>query len=100
MRSVKIETETDANLKNVTLASQLLISTRSTQVKQDYRQCQFICFDFGVHGSLVTKIHVSNTMIYCTIKYSFCVISCKFSAPVNYLSLLMILSPINSVLPN
>ena len=41
--------------------------TRSTQVKQEYRQCQFICFDFGVHGSLVTKIHVSNTMIYCTI---------------------------------
>ena len=72
MRSVKIETETDANLKNVTLAS-----TRSTQVKQEYRQCQFVCFDFGVHGSLVTKIQVSNTMICCTIKYSLCVISCK-----------------------
>ena len=71
MRSVKIETETDANLKNVTLAP-LYVSTRSTQVKQEYRQCQFVCFDFGMHGSLVTKTHVSNTMIYCTIKYSLC----------------------------
>ena len=43
-----------------------LISERRTitQVKQEYRQCQFISFDFGVHGSLVTKIHVSNTMNY------------------------------------
>ena len=32
------------------------VSTRSTQVRQEYRQCQFVCFDFGVHGSLVTKI--------------------------------------------
>ena len=68
----------------------IYVSTRSTKVKQEYRQCQFVCFDFGVHGSLVTKTHVSNTMIYCTIKYSLCVISCKFSAP--YLSLLIILS--------
>ena len=70
----------------------MYVSTRSTQVRQEYRQCQFVCFDFGVHGSLVTKIHVSNTMNYCTIKYSLLVLSCKFSAPVNYLSLLMILS--------
>ena len=94
MRSVKIETETDANLKKRYPGIIIYVSTRSAQVNQEYRHCQFDCFDFGVHGSLVTKIHVSNTMIYCTIKYSLhvCVISCKFSAPVNYLSLLMILS--------
>ena len=56
VRSVKIETETGANLRKRYPGIIIYVSTRSTQVKHEYRQCQFICFDFGVSLKYMYRI--------------------------------------------